>query len=276
MVLIAVLPFALTAYYATTDLSYTLPGREGSFVGMDNFARSVGDERFFRSLLLTLQFAAVVVPIELALGLAVALAVPAGTRVGRSLLPVIGAPVMLSGIAVGLLWRLLLNGDFGAGVHILRAVGIAQSSSVLGTPRGAFLSIVAADVWQWAPFCALVLLAARVSLPETPFLAARLDGARPWEIVRDVTLPGLKPALLVCLLFRATDCVREFDKVVVMTNGGPGSHTELVSLYLWNVSFVQGDVGYGAAVTIIVYLLVLLGVNLVLFAVRPGAGRYAR
>lgn len=253
---IGVLPFVIMGYYALTDLSFSIPGRNGAFVGLENFVRASGDERFLHSLLLTLRFTAVAVPIEILGGLVVALVAYRAAWVRRWFAPVTAVPVMLSGIAAGLLWRLLLNGDYGAATYLLRVSGITQVSA-LSSGSGAFGALVAVDIWQWAPFCALVLLAARSGLPEAPYLAARIDGASSLQTTRDITLPGLRGALLICVLFRATDCVREFDKAIVLTNGGPGRSTELLSLYLWNRSFVDGDLGYGAALTVVVYVVVL-------------------
>jgi multiple sugar transport system permease protein len=114
------------------------------------------------------------------------------------------------------------------------------------------------DVWQWTPFVTLVLLAGLLSLPREPYEAAVMDGARPWQVFRDVTLPLLRPIIALVVLLRAIDAFKEFDKVFILTGGGPGIATELLSIYTYRISFKDWDLGYGAACAFMVYLVVLI------------------
>ncbi len=153
----------------------------------------------------------------------------------------------------------VLQGDFGMLTYYMRKVGLlAQNGAVLSVPELVFPTIVAIDVWQWTPFVTLVMLAGMMSLPRAPFEAAMMDGARPFQIFRDVMLPLLRPVIALVLLLRGIDAFKEFDKVFLMTGGGPGTLTELVSIYAYRVNFRNWDLGYGAAVAFMIYLVVLI------------------
>jgi multiple sugar transport system permease protein len=199
------------------------------------------------------------VTIEFILGFALAFLIFRYVTRQRLLTTLLLIPMMLAPVAVGLIWRLLLQGDFGMVTYYLRAVGLlAQNAAVLSQPGLVFPAIVAIDIWQWTPFVTLVMLAGLMSLPRAPFEAAMMDGAGPMRIFVDVTLPLLRPIIALVLLLRGIDAFKEFDKVFIMTGGGPGTLTELISIYAYRVNFRNWDLGYGAAVAFMVYLVVLI------------------
>lgn len=252
-------PFVYTLVLGFTDLSYSTPGKDGHFVGLANYRRLLDDAVFWRSVLTTLRFVASAVALELVLGLPVALLL--ARQVGRSrlLMPLILVPMMIAPVAVGLLWKLVLQGDFGMVTHTLRELGVlGADASPLGDPAHALTAMVLIDVWQWTPFVVLVILAGLLGLPRAPFEAALMDGASRWRIFVDVTLPLLRPLLAMVVLLRVIDAFKEFDKVFVMTGGGPGTSTELLSLYVYRVNFRSWDLGYGAVCAFMVYLVVLI------------------
>lgn len=252
-------PFVYTLILSVTDLSYSTPGQDGSFVGVANYRRLLDDAVFWRSTLTTLRFVASAVVLELLLGLPVALLL--ARQVGRSrvLMPLILVPMMLAPVAVGLLWKLVLQGDFGMVTHTLRQLGVlGAETSPLGDPAHALTAMVLIDVWQWTPFVVLVILAGLLGLPRAPFEAAMMDGAGRWRSFVDVTLPLLRPLLAMVVLLRVIDAFKEFDKVFVMTGGGPGTSTELLSLYVYRINFRNWDLGYGAVCAFMVYLVVLI------------------
>lgn len=253
-------PFYYMVYTALTDLSFADASRNGAFVGFDNFRRLMRDDPlFWNSFLLTLKFVVVAVTIEFLLGFALAFLIFRYVARQRLLTTLLLVPMMLAPVAVGLIWRLLLQGDFGMVTHYLRAVGLlAQNAAVLSQPELVFPTIVAIDIWQWTPFVTLVMLAGLMSLPRAPFEAAMMDGAGPLRIFLDVMLPLLKPVIALVLLLRGIDAFKEFDKVFIMTGGGPGTLTELISIYAYRVNFRNWDLGYGAAVAFMVYLVVLI------------------
>ncbi len=277
LLLILVGPFGYMVWTSLTDLSFALPDRGGHFIGFDNFRRLMHDPIFWHSFLLTLWFVLAVVVIELLLGLALALLFRHQLQRQGLVLTLFLIPMMLAPVAIGLIWKLLLQGDFGMVTHYLRAVGIIGLRTALLSDPGLVLpTIMLIDVWQWTPFVTLVLLAGLLSLPREPFEAAVMDGARPWQIFRDVTLPMLRPILALVILLRAIDAFKEFDKVFILTGGGPGIETELLSIYTYRISFKDWDLGYGAACAFMVYLVVLIMCSVFYKAVTWTEGRAPR
>ena len=260
VVIFLVGPFYYMVYTALTDLSFADASRKGAFVGFDNFRKLMrADPLFWKSFLLTFKFVILAVTMEFILGFALAFLIFKFVARQRLLTTLLLIPMMLAPVAVGLIWRLLLQGDFGMAIYYLRAVGLlAQNAAVLSQPDLVFPAIVAIDIWQWTPFVTLVMLAGLMSLPRAPFEAAMMDGAGPLRIFLDVMLPLLRPIIALVLLLRGIDAFKEFDKVFIMTGGGPGTLTELVSIYAYRVNFRNWDLGYGAAVAFMVYLVVLI------------------
>lgn len=253
-------PFGYMAYTAMTDLSYANPDQNGAFVGLDNFRHLVrNDEVFWGSFWLTIRFVVAAVTVEFALGFALAWLIWRFIERQRLLTTLLLVPMMLAPVAVGLIWRLLLQGDFGMVSHYLRAVGLlSQQSAVFSTPYLVMPTIIAIDVWQWTPFVTLIILAGLMSLPKAPFEAATMDGAGPWRQFIDIMLPLLRPIIALVLLLRGIDAFKEFDKVFILTGGGPGTVSELLSIYAYRVNFKNWNLGYGATVAFMVYLVVLI------------------
>ena len=157
---------------------------------------------------------------------------------------------MLPTVVVGVIWRLMLNPNFGAINGTLQRFGInTESLTWTASPRLAFLSVIAVDVWQWTPFVFLVLLAGLQAIPQEPYEAARIDGSSSWQTFLHITLPLLKPAILIALLLRTMDLLRVFDQIFILTEGGPGFATETVSLYIYRTAFRFFDFGYAAAMS---------------------------
>jgi multiple sugar transport system permease protein len=260
LVLVVVGPFFFTIALSFTDLSYALPDHDGSFVGFDNYRRLVrSDPVFWDSFTTTLWFVAASVAIEMVLGLVAALILAGLLARGRFVLTLVLVPMMLAPVTVGLIGKLMLQGEFGMLTYYLRELGLmGQQTAMLGDPELALIAIVALDVWQWTPFVTLVMLAGILSLPRAPFEAAIMDGAGRLRILRDMTLPLLRPIIGLVLLLRSIDAFKEFDKVFILTGGGPGTSTELLSIYTYRVNFRDWDLGYGAVCAFMVYLVVLI------------------
>jgi multiple sugar transport system permease protein len=253
-------PFTYMVWTSLTDLSFALPNRDGNFLGLDNYRRLIRDDPiFWHSFWLTLKFVLFVVLIEFLLGFALALLLFHFIQRRRFLLTLLLVPMMVAPVAVGLIWKLLLQGDFGMVTYYLRKVGLLDLRSALFSNADAVLpTIIAIDVWQWTPFVTLVMLAGLMSLPREPYEAAIMDGAGPVQRFRDVTLPLLRPIIALVLLLRGIDAFKEFDKVFILTGGGPGIATELLSIYTYRVNFKSWDLGYGSACAFMVYLVVLI------------------
>lgn len=219
----------------------------------------------------TAVFVAVAVAVEMLAGLALALVV-GGMRRGKALMRTIMiVPILVPPVAIGSMFKLLYNHDFGAFNQILAVFGVAPVSW-LGSTALALWSVVLVDIWHWVPFVFLILFAAVEGLPRDVLEAGRVDGADRWQLLRHVTLPLLAPAIAVALLFRAILAFKAFDEVFLLTGGGPGTSSELLSLHLYRVFFEQNQLGYGALLSVltIVAVLSLLAVG------RAAAGRRTR
>jgi ABC-type sugar transport system permease subunit len=238
---------------------------------MGNYVAIAGDERFAGALAHTIVFTLSTVTLELLLGLAAALALNGMTR-GRGILRTATIlPWALPTVVAGLLWRFVFDAE--SGVLSLLATKLGAPSPVWLADRWlAWVPIVLADVWKTTPFVALLLLAALQQIPKELYDAAAIDGAGRWRTFRALTLPLLAPAIAVAVVFRVLDAFRVFDLVYVLTNGGPGTATEPLALYTFNVLLQNLRFGYGSALAVI---------SFVIAAIAGGAGivlvrRFAR
>jgi multiple sugar transport system permease protein len=160
--------------------------------------------------------------------------------------------MMLPPVVAGVVWRLMLNSNFGAVNGTLKQIGInTDALTWTASPKLAMASVIAADVWQWTPFIFLILLAGLQAIPQEPYEAALIDGASAWQTFRHVTLPLLKPAILIALLLRTMDLLRVFDQIFILTEGGPGFATETASLYIYRTAFRFSNFGYAAAMSFV-------------------------
>lgn len=223
---------------------------------LGNFVRLFSDRFFLSALGHTLVFAASALTIEFLLGLALAVLLSHQMR-GRGLFrAALLVPMMLPTVVVGVVWRLMLNANFGAINGTLKGAGVNTTGLTwTSSPRLAMFSIIAVDVWQWTPFMFLILLAGLQAIPQEPYEAALIDGSSGWQTFRHVTLPLLKPAILVALLLRTIDLLRVFDQVFILTEGGPGFATETISLYIYRTAFRFSDFGYAAAMSFVLLII---------------------
>jgi len=221
-----------------------------------NFVRLASDKFFLEALAHTLIYAVVALTFEFLLGLGLAVMLDRPMR-GRSLFrSALLIPMMLPPVVVGVVWRLMLNPDFGAINGTLKSAGVAtESLTWTASPVLALASVIAVDIWQWTPFMFLVLLAGLQAIPQEPYEAAIVDGSSGWQTFCHVTLPLLRPAILIALLLRTMDLLRVFDQIFILTQGGPGFSTETVSLYIYRTAFRFSDFGYAAAMSFVLLLL---------------------
>ena len=224
--------------------------------GLGNFTRLFSDSFFLTAMVHTFVYAIAALSCEFLLGLGLALLLNSKMR-GRGLFRAsLLVPMMLPSVVVGVVWRLMLNPDFGAINGTLRRIGLNTASLTwTASPKLAMLSVIAVDVWQWTPFVFLVLLAGLQAIPEEPYEAALIDGSSPRQTFWHVTLPLLKPAILIVLLLRTMDLLRVFDQIFILTEGGPGFATETISLYIYRTAFRFFDFGYAAAMSFVLLAL---------------------
>lgn len=238
---------------STKFYRYGKPVRE---VGLDNYLRLWEDEQFRNALWVTLRFVGLSVAIETILGLALALFCLREFRGIRLLRTVLIVPMVITPVVVAIVFRLIYASDAGMLTAFSEALG-GDPVQILGHNVRAFLGLVALDVWEWTPLMFLILLAGLQSLPVEPFEAARVDGAGPWRVFVDLTLPMLRPVLAIAIVLRTIDAFGTFDQVFVLTRGGPGEATRLLSIYGYDSAFKFQQTGYAAALFVTMGLLVL-------------------
>jgi ABC-type sugar transport system permease subunit len=253
---LSVWPIGHTLWLSLHRSVLPLPWLGEPFVGLENYRRLIADPATRDALATTLAFVASSTALEIALGLAFALVVNEAFR-GRSLLrAVLLLPWALPTVVSSQMWRLLLNDQYGLINALLFGGDVFSYRAWLADPATARACIVAADVWKTTPFVAIVLLAGLQAIPTELYEAAEVDGAGRWQRFRRVTLPLLVPALVVALLFRMIDAFRVFDLVFVLTQGGPADGTLVLQYYGYKRMFVEGQMGLGAAVAVLVFAMV--------------------
>jgi len=249
--------FALVTSFRRYNI--TRPRDGFPFVGFENYVTVLTDSTFWSSLFLTAQFYVTVLPIQIVLGLAIALLIhKPGLGMLKSLARVtLVVPLATTYAVVGLIGRLIFNREFGVANQFLDIIGIG-AIDWLGTPTGAFAAIAIMDVWQWTPFCALIFLAGLSMVPGEIEEAARLETSSKLALLRYVQLPYLMPGLTSVMILRSADVLKLFDMVFVMTRGGPGSATDLISIYIQRVGFRIFDLGTASAQALLLLVITII------------------
>ncbi|HET6371429.1 MAG TPA: sugar ABC transporter permease [Nitrospiria bacterium] len=233
-----------------------------NFVGLANYRFLFKDPRFWHSLGNTVYFTLLSVTLELLLGLGIALLLQKGgngRRDGKGFTgsgwvrAIVLIPWITPTVVSAKMWEWIYQPGFGVLNYLL-----GTEINWLGDPRWAIHAAIAADVWKTTPFVAILMIAALQVIPDDLYRAARIDGANGWQIFRRITLPLLKPAILIVLLFRTLDAFRVFDTVYVLTGGGPANSTETLSIYAYKVLFQILQFGYGSALAVVTFLCVLI------------------
>jgi multiple sugar transport system permease protein len=240
------------------------------FVGLNNFRRAfVEDERFRNALWLTVYFTTLATGLQLVLGVALALLLNRPFR-GKGLVrSVFLLPMVATPVAIALVWMMMYNPTLGVMNYLVGLVGLGPykwvSNAAIVVPA---LAVV--DTWEWTPLITLITLAGLATLPLEPYESARIDGASTAQMFWRITLPLLRPTIIVALLFRAIDCLKTFDIIYVMTQGGPGFASETLNVYTFQVGLFYFHIGYASSLLVILFALVL-GVSLLLIKVRRGS-----
>jgi multiple sugar transport system permease protein len=266
LVLTTTFPLAYLIWSSFQSINLAMPFLDG-FVGLDNYRTMLQDGRFWHAMQLTGIYTVSSVLLQVAIGLGLALLVmqiPAGQWIFRivAILPIVLAPVV-----VGLFWRtLMLAPGFGILDFIVQALGFGQVNW-LGAPTPALVSVIIIHTWQWTPFAFLVFLASLAALPPDVYEAARIDKANAVRRFIHITLPLIRPAIVIVIIMRSMIALSAFAAIFAATGGGPGTATEILNLYAYKTSFVELNFGYGSALAVAL-LLITLGVSGVLFHLR--------
>ncbi|MGI8315858.1 carbohydrate ABC transporter permease [Halobacillus mangrovi] len=230
------------------------------FVGLQNYMSALTSERFLQATWNTIVYIVAAVGIEFLLGLTLALLLNTGFRGSQLIRTLLLAPLMIAPLVSGLVWKFMLNNQFGIINWILFKLGIISSPQQilwLSEAKYALLSTIIADVWLTTPFLMLVLLAGLQGIPKGLYEASQIDGANRWQTFRYVTMPALAPVAIVAVLIRMIDAARTFDIVWVLTQGGPGFSSEVLSTYMYKMLTRYGHVGEASAMAVIFIILLL-------------------
>lgn len=244
--------------------------RAYEFVGAEQWAKALGDDRMWNALWVTSVYTAGSMVLQLVLGLLLALLLDSDRRGYGVLRALMTLPLVIPPAVTGLMFLLMLDGQYGVLTYYAVAVGLVERTApILGNPATALLGVMLVDVWQWTPFMVLIILAGLRALPKEPFEAAAIDGANAVQAFFRLTLPMLGRVLAVAVLIRGIDLFRIYDYVYVMTAGGPGTTTESLSFYAGRV-FTTGNFSYAATLSLIVLVVLVMAANLLikLFRIR--------
>lgn len=272
VLVLMVFPIAYTVWTSLTgwDLG---TGHPATFIGLENYAKLAGDDRFRSAIVRTLAFTALAVGIEIVLGVAIALVLNREFRGRRVLTSILLLPMMATPVAIAMVWLLMYEPTAGIINYVLRTLHLPTPLWIAGT-ESVIPSLALVDIWEWTPMVVLITLAGLASLPTDPFEAARIDGASPWQLIRHITLPLLVPTIIVAALLRLIDALKTFDIIYTMTGGGPGFSSETLNVYTYQQAFLYFGFGYASSVLIVFFALVL-GVSLVFISLRREPPAYA-
>jgi len=263
---VIIFPWAFTVWMSAFDWKI---GSVAHFVGFDNYAQLATNKRFLESILHTFYFTLLAVVFPLILGTIAALIFHREFPLRGMLRSVFTMPMMATPVAVALVWTMMFHPQQGVLNYLLSLVGLPPSLWVY-SPTWVIPSLVLVEIWHWTPLIMLIVLGGLAALPSEPYESARLDGASEWQLFRYITLPLLAPFLIVAAVIRTIDALKAFDTIYVISQGGPGTASETINLYLYLQAFAFYNVGNASAV-VVVFFVIILALALLLLHVREKA-----
>lgn len=250
-------PIGYLSFASFFDWRMGTPFANAEFAGLGNYLWVLKDPNFHESFLVTMTFASAVVFLEMLLGLGLALMLERPIKGMSVFRTIFILPMMIAPIVVGLVWRYMYNPQFGIINKTLKSWGF-NSIPWLSSPEWALPSVIIADIWQWTPFIFILSLAALQSLPKSALEASRIDGATGWQQIIYIKIPLMMPVLVVAALLRLIDAFKVLEVIYIMTNGGPGLSTEILSLQIYKTAFISWELGRAAALSNILLAIVMV------------------
>jgi ABC-type sugar transport system permease subunit len=250
---VAVFPILWTVWESLHLDDLRMPWLGRPLIGVANYAEALGDARFWSAMAHTGVFVAASLALEMGAGLVLALALDRVMRLRGLVRTAVLLPWAIPTVVAALVWRFMFESPAGLASSLLARMGVAPPTW-FADPLAAWIPLVLADAWKATPFVAILLLAGLQQIDRALYEAAEVDGAGAWRQFVEITLPLLRPALLVAVLFRALDAFRVFDVVFVMTGGGPGLATEPIALYTFSTLLQNLRFGYGSALSVLVFV----------------------
>jgi multiple sugar transport system permease protein len=260
---VIVFPWLFTLYMSVHDwkVSGATP-----FVGLANYAKMLVDDRFQWAVVRTLVFTAASVVGPVILGVFAAVCFASNFRLRGLARTIFVLPMMATPVAIALVWTMMFHPQLGVLNYLLSLVGLPPSAWVYDSAT-VIPTLVMVETWQWTPLVMLIVLGGIASLPRDPYEAATLDGANSWQMFRHITLPLAWPFIVIAAVIRMIDALKAFDTIYVITLGGPGTSSETLNILLYQTAFAYYDLGYGSAMVVIFFMLILL-ISMLLLHVR--------
>ncbi|WP_047458911.1 carbohydrate ABC transporter permease [Rhizobium rhizogenes] len=263
---VIVFPWVFTLWMSVN--SWTL-GQSQSFAGFANYARLATDMRFWEALWHTVLYTGLSVIAPVFLGTLAALIFDAQFPLRGFLRGIFVMPMMATPVAIALVWTMMLHPQLGVLNYLLSFVGIGPQEWIYNQVS-VIPSLVLVETWQWTPLVMLIVLGGLAAVPREPYESAEIDGANVWQKFRYLTLPMIAPFLMIAVIIRSIDAVKSFDIIYAMTQGGPGTASETINIYLYNTAFSYYDIGYGSAMAVVFFILIV-ALSFVLLMARQRA-----
>jgi multiple sugar transport system permease protein len=253
VVAVIVFPWVFTIWMSLHEWKVGAPT---TFVGISNYLRMPADQRFVEAVGHTLYYTILSVVLPLILGTFAAVVFHAKFPMRGFLRGLFIMPMMATPVAIALVWTMMFHPQLGVLNYLLSLIGIPPQLWVFH-PATVIPSLVLVETWQWTPLVMLIVLGGLAAIPSEPYESAMIDGASLWQVFRYITLPLITPFLFIAAMIRMIDAVKSFDIIYAITQGGPGSASETINLYLFSTAFIYYDVGYASAIAIIFFALIV-------------------
>jgi multiple sugar transport system permease protein len=250
---VIVFPWAFTIWMSLNEWKVGAPT---TFVGLANYLRLPGDPRFVEAVWHTLVYTALSVILPLIFGTFAACVFHARFPLRGFLRGLFIMPMMATPVAIALVWTMMFHPQLGVLNYLLSLIGLPPQLWIFH-PASAIPSLVLVETWQWTPLVMLIVLGGLAAIPAEPYESAQIDGATGWQVFRFITLPLIMPFLFIAAMVRTIDAVKSFDIIFAMTQGGPGTASETINLYLYSVAFIYYDVGYASAMACVFFILII-------------------
>jgi multiple sugar transport system permease protein len=244
-------------------------GQSQSFVGLENYIRLATDFRFWESLWHTMVYTVLSVVAPLLLGTLAALVFDTKFPFHRFLRSIFVMPMMATPVAIALVWTMMYHPQLGVLNYLLSLAGIGPQEWIFNQ-NSVIPSLVVVETWQWTPLVMLIVLGGLASVPREPYESAEIDGANAWQKFRYLTLPMIMPFVMIAVIIRSIDALKSFDIIYAMTQGGPGTASETINIYLYNTAFAYYDIGYGSAMAV-VFFVIIVALSFILLMLRQRA-----
>ena len=242
----------------TSFYDYTLIDRSlDKFICLKIYFKSITNEKFIHSSIVTISFVLLVVLFEFLIGFLIAILLNQVEKFRNIYYFILLIPLLINPVVVGLIWRMFLHPQLGILNYVIGLIGI-DPVNWLGDPQNAFITIILVDIWHQVSFMIILLLAGLASIPEEPYEAARVDGANAFQQFRDITLTYMRPVIIITLLIRLIFALKTYDLIYIMTKGGPGDATDLISYYIYRSAFIGLDLGQAASMSVILLIIVCI------------------